>query len=348
MNSDGVKIREVDTVSILIVNWNGGRMLADCLESVSRQTWPNVEVIVVDNGSTDDSWNLPYFQRSGWHLERYASNTGFSAANNLAFRLSHGAFVALVNNDVTLAPDWTEKMVQQLKASPRAGSAACRLLQFSQPHLFDSAGVDWCSCGTVIDWKGFPGDWFTGRPHHPFGAVASAAMHRRSALERVGMFREPFFAYYEDTDLAARLQLFGYDCVFVNEAVALHRGSATGGRSGHFRQYQLRRNVEYLYWINMTGCLAWRYLASHLIYELLAFGAMLLRGKGGVFIAAKKDFFKNLAWVKSERQVLQEKLKEAGRWKTAHQELARRVRPLRAVFFDRAKRPTRNSGSGIK
>ena len=314
-------------VSFLVINWNGGEMLAECLDSIGNQRYENYEVIVVDNGSVDGSWDLPHFLRPGWHLKRLVSNTGFSEANNLAYQQSQGELVALINNDVTLAPDWTGLMVSAFSNDSKAGSAACRILQHDCPSKLDSAGFSWYASGTVTAWVGRNAEYFSGRSHHPFGAVASAALYRRNALEKVGLFRPPFFAYYEDTDLAARMTLFAFTCLYVNEAVACHRGSVTGGRSRSFKEYHLRRNIEYLYWTNMVGSLAIRYFFIHMLYEVAVFIKMLASGRATVFIRAKRDAFGNRHWIAAERKALRDKLMCEGEFCQARQRLSRNLTP---------------------
>ena len=332
--------RPAITLSFLIANWNGGTMLRECLDSIAGQaTKAELEVIVVDNGSTDASCDLPHFDRPGWHLERLEQNCGFATANNMAFRLSRGTFIALINNDIQLMPEWTEQILTALRAAPAAGSAACRILQHDRPAQIDSAGFEWHTCAAVSAWQGEPAERFCHGDHRPFGAVASAAVYRRRALEDTGLFRDPFFAYYEDTDLAVRLRLFGHHCVYVNDAVALHRGSATGGPTSRFRDYHLRRNIEYVYWTNMLGSMALRHLPAHVAYETVAFCRALCRGRGRTFLAAKGCALRHSAWIWTERHALREKLKRAGRWPTACGELAGRIQPTWSLLLQRARLP---------
>lgn len=327
MNGENASPGAMTGVSYLVVNWNGGAMLAECLDSIACQLGAGDEVIVVDNGSTDGSCDLPHFSRPGWFLERLPGNVGFSAANNRAFERSRGTFIALVNNDVRLEPGWSGAMVKALCDTPGAGSAACRLLQYERPSRLDSAGFALYGWGTVTDWSGGGADSFTGRSHRPFGAVASAALYRRSAIEDVGLFRVPYFAYYEDTDLAIRLVMAGYDCVYVNDAVAVHRRSSTGGKSTRFKQYQLRRNIEYLYWLNMLGSLSLRYLFLHASYECGAFVSLLLRGHAGVFYRAKRDALRQRHWIRMERASWAARLRQSGEWRRARQRLVSRLTP---------------------
>ncbi len=319
-------------VSFLIVNYNGGPLLSDALGSISRQTLREYEVIVVDNGSVDRSWDTPFFQQEGWLLERLERNTGFAEANNLAFARSQGSIIALVNNDVVLDPAWAEKIAESFD-DPEVGGVACRLLQMRNPGFVDSAGFDAFTCCTTESWRELPATYFDQRPHQPFGPVASAAAYRRTALEQVGLFHPEYFAYYEDTDLAMRLVLFGLRCRYVHEAIGYHLGSATGKQYSNFHRYHLRRNVELLYWVNMVGSLAWRNLASHLVYELFAFLGMLVRGQGSVFWRAKRDAARMVGWIRRERKLLREKLEAAGGMAQAQRHLNRNLKSFWRTFF---------------
>jgi len=314
-------------VTFIVVNRNGGRMLADCLESIKSQTFQDCEVIVVDNGSTDNSWDLPGFDGARWRILRLANNLGFSPANNLALAESRGEFVALVNNDVILSPDWTANMLKAIGADAGSGSVACLILQRRHPDRIDSAGFAYHSCGTVTEWRGCPCNGFDYARHKPFGAVASAALYRRAALEKVGLFHDRYFAYYEDTDLAIRLTLHGYGCAFAHDATALHYGSATGVSRSPFHIFHLRRNIEYLYWVDMVGVMAFRCLLPHLLYECIAFACAIRDGRTTTFIHAKASFFRNLGWVLRERRKLRLSLSASGGLRLARRRLHVRMAP---------------------
>jgi len=319
-------------VSFLVVNYNGGAMLAECLESIRRQTYLKYEVIVVDNGSTDGSWDMPCFDATRWRLVRLDRNSGFSPANNTAFSESQGEFIALINNDVVLAPDWTTNMVKALTADPQAGSAACLLLQRHQPDRIDSAGCAYYPCGAVTVWSNHPKTDLDPASHRPFGAVASAALYRKDALERTGLFHDRYFAYYEDTDLAIRLALYGYTCAFAHDAIAVHHGSATGRRHSPFHVYHLRRNIEYLYWVDMVGSLAFRYLLPHLLYECVAFAGATMWGQTLPFLKAKASVVRDLRWILQERQNLRCRLSSSGGVREAKRRLRACMAPWWHVF----------------
>ncbi|MDH3600409.1 MAG: glycosyltransferase family 2 protein [Candidatus Tectomicrobia bacterium] len=299
-------------LSIVVVNHNGGEMLARCLASIAEQTYPLFDVIVVDNGSTDGSADLDYFEGTNWHLIKLSENTGFASANNRAFSENRSDYIALVNNDVVLSSNWASLMVAALEAHESAGSAASRVLQLKDPRRIDSAGFAYFASGTATSWSGTPADHFSAIDHAPFGAVASAAVYRRSAIDACGPFQNRYFCYYEDTDLAVRLVLHGYDVVYVDAAVARHETSSTGKARSDFHVYHLRRNVEYLFWVNSIGFLVWLFLLPHFVYESLCFVEGLFNRQGGVVLKAKWAALKDFRWILSERRKLGALLRSRG------------------------------------
>lgn len=319
-------------LSFLLVNFNGGPLLSDALGSISRQTFTDYEVIVIDNGSIDRSWDIPFFGRPGWVLERLDRNAGFSEANNLAYARSRGPIIALINNDVVLDPHWAERIIQAFE-TPQVAAVACRLVQTRNPGFLDSAGFDTFTCCTTEGWRELPAGFFAGKRHEPFGPVASAAAYRREAIEKVGLFHPEYFAYYEDTDLAMRLALFGFQCRYLDDAIAYHLGSATGKQYSNFHRYHLRRNVEFLYWVNMVGTLALANLPSHFLYELFAFLGMLFRAQGAVFWRAKRDALKMIPWIRRERKRLRARLKESVGISQSKQNLAAGLKSFWDAFF---------------
>jgi glycosyltransferase involved in cell wall biosynthesis len=221
-------------LSFIVLNLNGGPLLREALQSIERQTFTDYEVLVVDNGSYDRSWDLQCLARPGWYLLRLETNRGFSEGNNIAFARATGAVIALINNDVILDPDWAARIMDAF-ADPQVAFAACRLVQRRHPERLDSAGFDLYACITTKVWMGKPAETFTDRNHDPFGPVAAAAAYRRSALEETGLFHPEYFAYYEDTDLAIRLVLFGQDAQRLPALPpAAQRGIRLLGRYGGF------------------------------------------------------------------------------------------------------------------
>ena len=127
-------------VTVIIPNWNGMLYLPACLQSLSRQSHPSYQVVLVDNGSTDGS--VDYVRREFPHIAiiQNAANVGFAAACNQGIRFGHSEFVALLNNDTVADPDWLAELVAAA-ADPAVGMCASRMLLMGEPALIDSAGI---------------------------------------------------------------------------------------------------------------------------------------------------------------------------------------------------------------
>lgn len=200
-------------VSIVVVTWNSARYLPRCLEGIHAQTHRDLEVIAVDNASSDDS--ASFFDR----VIRNDTNRGFSAAVNQALEVARGEFVLLVNPDCFLAPDYVEKLLPVFE-DERVGSAT-GLLYRDDGNGVDSAGMRMTRTGRHLDITVAPA-----ARTEVFGVSGAAAMHRMTFLRDAAIdgevLDEDFFAYREDADLAWRGRLFGWRAVCEPHAIAHH------------------------------------------------------------------------------------------------------------------------------
>jgi GT2 family glycosyltransferase len=214
-------------VSAIVVNWNHGRFLGECLEALLAQGYPSLDVTVVDNGSTDGSPAWVAHHHPDVRLLRFPDNQGFAQAFNQAARCTPGAFVLSLNPDVTLRPGFIAEMVRAARQDGQIGMVAPKLLRADDPTVLDST----CLC---IDRRRRPYDRGQGEIDRGqydersdvFGACGAAALYRRAMLDDLALageyFDEDFFAYCEDADLAWRAQLRGWCCVYAPRAVATH------------------------------------------------------------------------------------------------------------------------------
>ena len=234
-------------VSVVVLNHNGLRYLDDCLGSLDAQTYHPLEIILIDNGSTDDSANVVRRRHPGVRLFCLPENVGFAAGNNRGFQLAGGAYLANLNNDAIAAPDWVAKLVEAAEANPDYGMFGCRILLHEFPDRIDKAGH-------LMYWDGQNKGRGSGEPDGQQFSQATeiffpdgcAALYRRSLVEDIGGFDENFFAYGDDADLGIRARLRGWKAYYVPDAKVWHHHSGTAGLFSPQKIFWVERNRFWL------------------------------------------------------------------------------------------------------
>ncbi len=231
-------------ISVVIVNWNGKRLLDDCLGSLRTQTFAAAEVVVVDNGSDDGSAEYVAERYPEVRLVRLAENRGYAGGNNAGIRASRGSFVALLNNDTKTDPGWLSALENAVAASPAAvGMWASKILSFDHPEILDNVGLLLYPDGLGRGKGRLEQDHGqydqAGEAFFPSGC---AGLYRRTMLDEIGLFDEAFFAYADDVDLGLRARLAGWRCVFVPAARVYHKYSASSSAYSPFKIFLVERN----------------------------------------------------------------------------------------------------------
>ena len=244
--------------SIVIPNWNGAHHLPVCLGALRAQSYPRLEVIVVDNGSTDGSQTLVQEQYPEVRLLALDRNLGLTGGNNAGFRAAQGEILISLNNDTEAAPCFVEALVIALLDHPEAGIAASKMLLFDRRDVLHSAGDGYGVDGIPFNrgvWQRDEGQF--DEPGWIFGGCGGAVAYRREMLNHVGPFDESFFMYCEDVDLNWRSQLAGWRCWYTPQAIVYHKLSATGG--GPIASFYTGRNTLWVIAKNYPGALLRRY-----------------------------------------------------------------------------------------
>lgn len=245
-------------VSVVVPNWNGEKYLPLCLEGLRRQTYPHLEVIVADNGSTDGSLALLARDYPEVRVVPLVENRGYAGGVNAGFRAAAGQVLVAFNNDAEADPHWIEELVAALDRHPEAGMATSRVRLFDRRDHLHTAG-------DFYGLDGIPGNRGVWQPDGPaydeerwvFGAAGVAAAYRRSMLDEIGPLDERFGSYLEDVDLSWRAQLAGYRCIYAPRAVVYHMVSATGG--GPVASFFVGRNTIWVVVKDYPGSLLRRY-----------------------------------------------------------------------------------------
>ena len=318
MVQDSSSETENDTaVCVVIVNYNSGGMLADCVQSVLASPIRAI-VYVADNDSQDDSIARLHARIGSHPLVRVIHNQrnlGFAAANNVLLPLCRSEYVLCLNPDAVLAEDALPKLVAAAAERREFACFAARMIQHDRPEMLDGAGDAYHVSGLV--WRRGHGAPVSRSAHtrtkEVFSACAAAALYRRDAIEATGGFDEDYFCYLEDVDLGFRLRLLGYRCLYVPGAIVYHVGSATTGKESDFVVYHGHRNLVWTFVKNMPPALFWLYLPLHVVANIAITVRYGLRGRLRIMLRAKRDALKRLPMMWRKRREIQAR-RVVGAW----------------------------------
>jgi len=220
-------------VSVVVVTYNSERDISRCLDSINRQSYAPLEVLVIDNDSSDRTEDVVRHYEASCRFIKNTQNIGFAAAHNQGIRLTEGELYLALNPDVELTPSFIEEMVHAMDVDPLVGSVSGKLLRFASENgapVIDSTGIYMTPTLRHLDrGSGEPDRGQYDRLQYVFGASGAAALYRRHMLDALSIdgeyFDEDFFAYREDADLAWRAQLLGWKALYTPRAVARHERS---------------------------------------------------------------------------------------------------------------------------
>lgn len=303
---------EAPLVTVVIVNYNGGEMVCQCIDSLERQLFRDFEIVVVDNNSTDHSASAIRQCYASVSVLDSGSNLGFAGGVNYAFQeCKLGILVALLNPDAFPDPDWLGNLVTAAQNHPEYAAFGSRMYIDEARLYLDGVGDAYHVSG--LPWRKAHGCRNSSRydkEKEIFAPCAAAALYRVDALKSVGLFDQELFLYVEDIDLGFRLRLAGFRALYVPSATVRHLGSAIVGNHSDSQIYHGHRNLVWVYIKNMPGVLFWVFLPLHIGLNL---GTMLwfsLRGNAWVVLRAKRDalagapyFWKKRILIQADRKV---------------------------------------------
>ena len=251
-------------VSIVVLNWNGADDTIACLDSLQALTYPNFSVIVVDNGSSDDSLLhlRPYEAPYPLTLLETGQNLGYAGGNNVGTRhaLEQGAeFVLVLNNDTVVAPDLLERLIESAQRNPNAGVFSARILYFDAPEKVWFDGARWNTSTLNMEWPGQDAEEPSlGLDDHDTDYACGAALFFRAEVARqIGLLDESFFLVWEEVDWCFRAREAGWRNLVVPAAKVWHKiGVSFGSESSPLRVYFSVRNQ--LLWFSRHAPMAAR------------------------------------------------------------------------------------------
>ncbi len=287
-------------ISVVVLNWNGRQVIERCLQSLQGQTYEPLEIIMVDNASTDDS--LSFVKEKFPHVKLVLNerNLGFGGGNNVGIRASQGKYIMMLNNDTRLDLKCIEELKRALEKDPKYGVCASKILLEYEDNLIDAAGIVVCPDGLSIGRGRLEKGSTYDEEAEVFFASDCACLYRREMLEDIGLYDEDFFAYADETDMGWRAQLAGWKCVYNPKAVVHHLHSASSGTYSPFKAYLVERNRI---WVAVKSfpisLLIFGQFYTFWRYVLQAYGAFTGKGAAGRFTSdfSKIELVKILAKV---------------------------------------------------
>lgn len=284
------------TVTLVVVNFNGKHHLESFLPSVQAMTYPKdlVDIVVVDNGSTDGSFEWLQREHPTIGVHKCGKNEGFASGVNIGSTLCHGEFVALLNNDMMVEPDWLERMVEKIDLQRGVSCVASSILDWDGTSVdFIDAALNFHGFGQQLGYQ-LPLDrveMIDGAPL-PFACGGAMLVHR-ARFHELGGFDPGFFAYFEDVDFGWRLRLAGDDVVLAAKARVKHRHHGT---SGSLPEYQrlllLERNALRMLYKN---------LGAEALGPVMAGAMMLLAKRASIESGIDRGSFNLGAKAESDR-----------------------------------------------
>ena len=283
-------------VSIITVNYNQTEVTCALLESLNKVSYPNFEVIVVDNHSTEDSpKRIKQLYPNIVYIEN-PINYGFAAGNNYGLMKARGEYVLLLNNDIEVPPNFMEPLVEKLEQNPGIGAVSPKIKFYYQPDTIQYAG--YTPIGKVTMRNSAIGYWEKDRGQYnkdcetayAHGAAMMVPMH---VVKEIGLMSYIFFLYYEEADWCARIKQAGYKIYYVGNSYILHKESVSTGKLSALKIYYQNRNRIVFMRRSQSG----RDFYMALIYQLLiaipknAF-KFLLKGKVANFLA----YYRAIGW----------------------------------------------------
>lgn len=293
-------------LSVIIPHYNGAHLLPPCLSSLRHQSYPRLELILVDNGSTDESVALVRRDFPEVRVIELGQNLGLTGAINRGIEQATGQIMAPLNNDTEVVPGWAQALVEALQTHPEAGIAASKMLLFDRRDTLHSAGDGFGVDGLPINrgvWQKDEGQFDDDT--YIFGGCGGAVAYRREMLDDIGLFDEDLFMYLEDVDLNWRAQWAGYRAVFVPQAVVYHHLSASGG--GVIASFYTGRNSLFVLAKNLPGSLFRRHWPAIIGAQLKIAGEALRAWQGRAARARLRGQLAGLwglpAWLGKRNQV---------------------------------------------
>jgi GT2 family glycosyltransferase len=232
-------------VSIVSVNYDQPIVTCEMLASLRKVTYPNFEILVVDNASPNKSPDIIKEMYPEIHLIISEKNLGFAGGNNIALTQAKGDYILLLNNDTEVKPDFLDSLVELMESDQKIGITSSKILYFYEDNIIQYAGIP--PLNPITSRGGSDGDKEVDHGQYnevkeTFYPHGACMMIRKSVLKEIGLLYEGYFLYYEEYDFAERVRKAGYKIYYQPNSCILHKESISTGRNSPLKTYYLNRN----------------------------------------------------------------------------------------------------------
>lgn len=251
-----MKTDKYPQVSIISVNYNQLKATCDFLDSVRKISYPNTEIILVDNNSKEDPGPVIEEKYPEVKLIKSAENLGFAGGNNLGIRAAKGKYFMMLNNDTEVEPGFLEPLVEAMENDPQTGMTGSKVKFFDQPDTIQFAGATpmtrFTATSHFIGFQEKDMGQYDEQKNTPY-IIGAAMMTSREVCQKAGLMADFFFLYYEELDWQERIKKAGYKLSYVPDSVVYHKESLSVGKESPLQAYWITRNRLLLIRRNSTS-----------------------------------------------------------------------------------------------
>lgn len=247
MNSSTIpkKHKSYPLVSIITINFNSPQITCELIESLNTISYPNIEIIVVDNNSTQNDPQIIKKRFPGIILICSQINVGFPGGNNLGIMRAKGDYILLINNDCVVTVNFLEPLVEKIENNPEIGAVSPKIRFFHTPEKIQFAGIKPINKYTIRNhaigyWEDDNGQYDS--DSETYCIHGAALLIPRRIIEEIGMMSYIYFLYYEELDWAERIKKAGYSLFYVHNSLVFHKESKSTGKTSPLKTYYINRN----------------------------------------------------------------------------------------------------------
>lgn len=291
-------------VSIILVNHNGKHFLNSCLSSIQKQDHKNIEILFVDNDSTDDSVTFVKNTFPNSKIIKNDANLGYAGGTNKGVSIAKGEYILVLNNDTVLEPNVISTLLNAYKEIPNLGAVQPMIKLLNRDDQIDACGSFWTDTGFNYHYGIYKSSLIEkyNKSFPVYSLKGVCMLIPKKLIDLIGMFDEDYWCYFEETDFCHRVWLAGYECWYYPKAFMYHHlGGTRLGKKESFIQYHSFKNRLKSYLKNLGSVEIMKVIPVYLLLTI-AYGSFFLLKRNITIIAVIKAFIWNVIHFRKIRQ----------------------------------------------